>query len=411
MIIFVIGGLIFPANTVFASDYTDELTIQTVWVTGNKSCYHNDEQRLAEYNDEIILNYLSFYGIKTWSYEPQCLTEQEYENYQPPQYTDLLIVIYNKNIGRDILHARNIGGYFQSADYIHTSGLRIEVCECLSSQLNDPVWVLSHELAHFALFYLGTPQDVWVDWVHDIQSKYYYYCPDGDTTNPNCNGLYFKYEGTNRNYKVMALYTPAIGVEPPQKKFVTFPDNEQSLPELNYDIETAFKDSDGDGIFDTNDKCTWEQEIVNSYKDFDGCPDSIPIAVDWKSKALKIQGQVNSKIEAIKPGVYIAENSLSGAYFDNPTAQKELENAWTAVWWAKKYLSDAEWTQREGSELISESNFKDAYYKHEYSLASANKIDKYLFEINDHVNKAHSILSQYQANKENNKSCFLFWCW
>ena len=126
---------------------------------------------------------------------------------------------------------------------------------------------------------------------------------------------------------------------------------------------------------------------------------------------MEIQSQVYSKIEAIKPGVYTAENSLYGAYFENPAAQKELENAWTAVWWAKKYLSDAEWTQREGNELISESNFKDAYYKHEYSLASANKIDKYLFEINDHVNKAHSILSQYQANKENNKSCFLFWCW
>ncbi|MGI0063416.1 MAG: hypothetical protein ACREAL_00890 [Nitrosopumilaceae archaeon] len=170
-------------------------------------------------------------------------------------------------------------------------------------------------------------------------------------------------------------------------------------------------DSDYDGISDDLDSCWANAETYNGYLDTDGCPDSIRIIDDWKSKALEIQLQVNSKIEGIKPGVYTAENSLYGAYFKNPTAQKELENAWTAVWWAKKYLADAEWTQKEGNELISQSDFKDAYYKLDYSFNSAKEINQYLFEINDHVNKAHSLESQYLAERENNKFCFLFWCW
>jgi len=212
--------LLFPANSSFAShSVEDTLTIQTIWITGNKSCYYNDERRMNEWHDEIIRKYLSLYGLRFYTYTPICMTEAQYQIFGPADYTDLLIVIYNKNIGRDELHSRNIGGFFSSASSDTKNELRIEVCECPNYVYNENVWVLSHELAHFALFYLGYPRDVFVDWVHDIQFRYYAYCPEGDTTNIRCNGLWQKIEGNTRNYKVMKVYSGAFGVTPPQAKF------------------------------------------------------------------------------------------------------------------------------------------------------------------------------------------------
>jgi len=170
-------------------------------------------------------------------------------------------------------------------------------------------------------------------------------------------------------------------------------------------------DKDNDGIPDNLDSCMTSVENYNGYQDSDGCPDAVAAIVDWKTKALTIQSQANSKIESMKQGVYTAENSLSGAYFENPHAQKQLEKAWTELWWAKKYLNDAEVTQKEGHTFISKSNFKDGYYKLDYSLRTANRINEHLFQINDYSNVAHSLESQYRVEEVNNKTCFLFWCW
>ena len=222
ILFFALLGLLIPTNTIYAKSVQDTLTIQTIWVTGNKSCYFNDNARLMEYHNEIILKYLGLYGLYPYSYEPVCINELEYESYQPPDYTDVLIVIFNKNIGRDVLHANNKGGYFAYDDSGNKSELRIVVCECPSFKYNDSAWVISHELAHFALFYLGLPESEWADWVHNVQSRYYAYCPDGDTTSYLCNGLYLKIEGYTTNYKVMAINTEAYGKTPPQIKFVNY---------------------------------------------------------------------------------------------------------------------------------------------------------------------------------------------
>ncbi|HLA22758.1 MAG TPA: hypothetical protein VJZ17_04895, partial [Nitrosopumilaceae archaeon] len=90
-------------------------------------------------------------------------------------------------------------------------------------------------------------------------------------------------------------------------------------------------------------------------------------------------------------GVYTAQEALYSLNFKNEKAKKEIEKAWTALWWTKKYLKNAETTQKEGENFVSKLKYKEAYYKYHYSLERANKIDKYLVEITDNIKKAKSL--------------------
>jgi len=209
--------VILPPQT-DAKSVEDTFTFQLIWVTGNRSCYQSDHQFMAEYQD-LTQTYLSAYGLDHFYFPAQCITLAEFEDFQPPQYTDLLIVVYEKTTGRVILHDNFRGGYFQPYDTLHSSGLKIETCQCPSFNYNDPIWVLSHELSHFALYYLGFTPTIWVDWVHNIQNRYYQYCPDGDTTDNRCNGLYTKIHGISRVYKTMSIYPTADQGTPFQSKF------------------------------------------------------------------------------------------------------------------------------------------------------------------------------------------------
>ncbi|MHA7734251.1 hypothetical protein [Nitrosopumilus sp. S6] len=152
---------------------------------------------------------------------------------------------------------------------------------------------------------------------------------------------------------------------------------------------TTNLDSDKDGIPNSRDKCDYQKETFNGYRDGDGCPDTKPI--DWKQKSLKSQSLVNSKIVSLKSGISEAENSLSGLYYGNSDAQKEVDKAWTALWYAKKSLGDAEWTQKEGEKFISQSKFKDAFYKYEYSNDKGNLVEVYLSEITMRLDIAHRL--------------------
>lgn len=112
---------------------------------------------------------------------------------------------------------------------------------------------------------------------------------------------------------------------------------------------------------------------------------------DWKKESQKYQKQTDTKISVLKVGIQKAEDALHSTWHENSQAQAEVEKAWTALWWAKKYLRDAEWTQKEGKTFVSQSKYKEAYYKYKYSFDSSKKIESYLLEITKYLNNADSI--------------------
>lgn len=383
--------IIVPLGKVSASSFKDTLTFQTIWVTGNKSCYYNDQQRMNEYN-ELIKLYLSKYGLDYWYYNPECMTEAEYASYQPPDYTDLLIVVYNKNIGRDILHARNMGGFFQWGDQVNKNVLRIETCECLSSKYNDPVWVLSHELSHFTLYYLGFPQEVFADWVHQVQYAYYAYCPDGDITDPRCNGLYTTIEGANRNYQVMAIYQDAYYATPPQKKYVNYVASE---------------------------KHAGTQQNTNSNESID----------QWRLNDIysSITSQTDSikKLEEGKETAYRSIQKVAQKY-TSQLAKKEIDKAWTTIGQIGSDIGKAKYYLEKGREILmrfhkglsSPDPYKSNIILTEENLREVQKLTtksgEGLKEISKLLANAQKLQTAYEKttkNKEkNDEFCLLSWC-
>ena len=109
---------------------------------------------------------------------------------------------------------------------------------------------------------------------------------------------------------------------------------------------------------------------------------------DWEKESIKYQKWTGYKLTALKSGINFAEESLSEAYSDNPQRQVSVNNAWTALWWAKKFFDESELMQKEGYQLISEAKVEEAFYKYQNSFNHAEKIMPYLFEITIYLNES-----------------------
>jgi hypothetical protein len=178
-----------------------------------------------------------------------------------------------------------------------------------------------------------------------------------------------------------------------QETFNNYLDTD-GCPDVKPKTTTTYQqDSDNDGIPNSKDRCDYEQETFNNYLDTDGCPDVKP--VDWNTKSVSLKNKVNDKISSTKIGYYGALDSLKMTNYKDPEAQKEIKKAWTAQWWAKKYLKAAEVTQKEAEKFISQSKFKEAFYKYEYSLDRASLVQPYIFEVNTRLD----IAFQYEHEK------------
>lgn len=109
---------------------------------------------------------------------------------------------------------------------------------------------------------------------------------------------------------------------------------------------------------------------------------------DWEKESIKYQKWTGYKLAALKSGINFAEESLSEAYSDDPQRQVSVNNAWTALWWAKKFFDESELMQKEGYQLISEAKVEEAFYKYQNSFNHAEKIMPYLFEITIYLNES-----------------------
>ena len=66
-------------------------------------------------------------------------------------------------------------------------------------------WVLTHELAHFVLDYLGEPESIMVDWVHD-RENWNRLCILEDLYHPTCDEIYSELEVNGMRVIVMEPY-------------------------------------------------------------------------------------------------------------------------------------------------------------------------------------------------------------
>ena len=217
----IITSLITPINS-YAIHKSEKLSWQMVFLSSYPACSNYQYQILNKY-DVIAEEYMNTYNLENSKYKPNCIAETKYSNYKTPDDLDLLILVYDKNIGEKDLNANDIGGFYNHVGTDRTKNHTIVFCDCPNFRFSDPVWILSHELSHFILYYKGFPQDVVEDKIHKWDAKYDY-CIEA-VYDESCTSASTRMydEKSGYSWVVMALYEPGTmkGFFPsPEKKIV-----------------------------------------------------------------------------------------------------------------------------------------------------------------------------------------------
>jgi hypothetical protein len=198
----------FATSDVYAHHLSQEMKWQMVYITHNNVCSNYDIQMTRTYS-EIASSYFDRYQLQNSQYDTVCINQYEYSGYSTPFDLDLIILVYDKDIGRSELHSQNIGGYYHHVGSDSLQNHAIVVCDCPTFEYSSPMWILSHELSHFVLTYLGYDKTIIEDLVHTNDLKYDK-CIQSHST---CGSAVMKIrsETSAYSYSVMPLYEPAIG--------------------------------------------------------------------------------------------------------------------------------------------------------------------------------------------------------
>jgi hypothetical protein len=174
----------------------------------------------------ITSKYFEMYQLENTKYESLCMTELEYSNYEINDEVDLLILIYDGNLGKKILHPNKVDGLYVHKGNDRSKNHLMIMCDCSNFESSYeqilPSWILSHELSHFVLSIKGYPQSVIQNAIHEIEGEYDNcigtnfqgeYCQDYKTT--------IRPDNVSEDFPVMKPYEFAVG----QKLIKYIPDD------------------------------------------------------------------------------------------------------------------------------------------------------------------------------------------
>ena len=189
------------------------VTWQLIVISSEPACSGYHYYMVQKYN-EITEKYLDLYGLGNSQYEPKCYTENSFDKeYEKPSDLDLLILVYDRDKGRVELQSHNAGGlYIHQGNDLSTNHTVI-ICDCPNFKYSDPVWILSHEISHFVLNYLGFDLDIVEKKIHGLDSKFDS-CVEGMYDN-SCSTVKTTIHTKSSDWVVMMPYAPAIGKDPP----------------------------------------------------------------------------------------------------------------------------------------------------------------------------------------------------
>ena len=205
-----IAAMLMPASA-FAIHESNAIKWELVIISSYTACSNYHYQMVEKYN-EITEKYFELYQIDFENNKPKCMLQYEFEEqYERDSDLDLLVLVYDRNMGRADLHTQNIGGMYSHVGNEWTHNHTIILCDCSNFKYSDPVWILSHELSHFILYYLGYDLDIVERLIH-IKDQKYDYCVE-HLYDETCATAVTKLQTDFYSYAwtVMAPYEPAIG--------------------------------------------------------------------------------------------------------------------------------------------------------------------------------------------------------
>lgn len=115
------------------------------------------------------------------------------------------------------------------------------------------------------------------------------------------------------------------------------------------------------------------------------------IAADWQGRSVKYQDLASQTIPPLAPKISEMQTVLNSASYGGAAANDALGNAWTAFWWAKKYLDSAERTQVDGGSFVLQSDYYNSHIKFKSSYDYAKKSEQKLAQIAEYVEKAKGL--------------------
>jgi hypothetical protein len=235
--------VLFIPNDVYANHLSQDMKWQLVYISHNNACSNYDIQMTRTFS-EITSGYLTLYQLENTKYESFCVNQYEYSDYIAPFDLDLLILVYDKDIGRSELNALKIGGLYHHTGSDNLQKHAIIVCDCPTFNFSSPMWILTHELSHFVLTYLGNDMTTIEDMVHTNDAAY----DKCIASRSSCGSLVMKIrsETSAYSYSVMPVYTPAIGMSILDNSEEELPTQVVELSKIITKWWTQEKISDGD---------------------------------------------------------------------------------------------------------------------------------------------------------------------
>jgi len=203
--------IIFQYGNAYATHLTEKSTWQLIYVTHNNSCSNYDYQIFNKYA-ELTEKYFELYQFNNTKYSSSCLTLESFNSYESPVELDLLLVVYDRELGEAELHSKNLGGAYLHDGSDKRQNHVIVMCDCANFYYSDPVWILSHELSHFILFVLNFDTSIIENLVH-VYDKQYDSCMKDYTE--QCTNVIYKLRIDSMAYSIsiMPPYKNAIGIE------------------------------------------------------------------------------------------------------------------------------------------------------------------------------------------------------
>jgi len=201
----------FAVNDAFATHFSEDTKWQLVYLTDTPVCSNYDYQMTTKY-DVITEKYFGLYQFDNTKYEPLCMNHFKYDaTYEFPQDLDLIVLVYSRNLGQVELNDQKMGGLFTHSGPNRSINNAIIICDCPNFNYSDPVWILTHELSHFILYFLEYNMNVIEDFVHVYDEKY---DQCRNSYDDSCSTVLTKLrvDAMAYSFSVMPQYEPAIGI-------------------------------------------------------------------------------------------------------------------------------------------------------------------------------------------------------
>ncbi len=235
----------FTITDSFATHFSEDTKWQLVYVTDTPTCSNYDYQSMVKF-DEITEKYLALYQFDNTKYDPLCVNNDRYDAmYEMPDDLDLLVLVYSRNVGEVELHSEKMGGLFMHSGVDKKFNNAIIICDCSNFYYSDPVWLLTHELSHFVLYFLEFDVTVIEDLVHQYDDKYDQCRENYDDS---CESVFTKLRVNDVAYSfsVMPPYEDAIGISKLKNNSVEVSKPLLELGKVMTKWWTAGKISEGD---------------------------------------------------------------------------------------------------------------------------------------------------------------------